>query len=255
MMEYKEDYRTFIGKNADKYLTTFEKFTVNSADQFALTWHWPAFFIPFFWALYRKLYLWAFVALLLSSVGVKIPYVGFLVPNIIFGIAGNYIYYTRVKKKTLQIRQIYSSSDTQRTAELARAGGVSNLALTVLLIIPILGIIAAIAVPNLLTAIQRSKVSRTKAYMRAIGIALGSYKDDHDNYPIQPTEINFSNEILPSSYYAGAFQDGWENGFRYVSEHGTSYKLISYGKDRVEGKSSSVFDTDILFSEGEFLSP
>ena len=54
-----EDYTTFIGKNADKYLTKFKKFNVSGVDNFSATWHWPAFFVGFWWMLYRKLYLWA----------------------------------------------------------------------------------------------------------------------------------------------------------------------------------------------------
>ncbi len=50
-----EDFALFVGKNAEKYLGKFRKFTQNGEDIFAATWHWPAFFFSFWWTLYRKL--------------------------------------------------------------------------------------------------------------------------------------------------------------------------------------------------------
>ena len=61
-----------------------------------------------------------------------------------------------------------------------------------LIVVAIIAILAAIAVPNFLEAQVRSKVSRTKADMRSIINALESYRVDHNHYPpcsyiIQPT--------------------------------------------------------------------
>jgi type II secretory pathway pseudopilin PulG len=138
-----------------------------------------------------------------------------------------------------------------------RARGGNIVAIVVIVVFAVtmfLGIIAAIAVPNLLTAIQRSKRSRTIADMRAIATALGSFQVDYDHYPNQPTEAVLSNEILPAPYYAGTFQDAWETSFRYVSD-GKSYKLTSYGKDKKEGDGHSEFDADIIHSDGRFIAP
>lgn len=253
----REDYKTFIGKNVDKYLSKFDRFGINGTGKFAATWHWPAFFFPFLWMLYRKLYPWAVLVLFLNFVVNVVPF-GYLIFMIILGMTGNYIYYKHAKNKILQIRQT-QPSDRERSAQLARAGGVNNIAVVVaVLLIPVfLGIIAAIAIPNVLTAIQRSKRSRTAADMRAIGTALGSFQIDQNSFPIQQTETELSNEILPDSYYAGTFKDAWETGFRYVSD-GKSYKLISYGKDKQEGGGAGGyydFDADIIYSDGQFIAP
>jgi prepilin-type N-terminal cleavage/methylation domain-containing protein len=53
-----------------------------------------------------------------------------------------------------------------------------------LIVVAIIAILAAIAVPNFLEAQTRSKVSRTKADMRSITTGLESYAVDHNKYPI-----------------------------------------------------------------------
>ena len=82
-----------------------------------------------------------------------------------------------------------------------------------LIVVAIIGIIAAIAVPNLLTAIQRSKRSRTVADMRAIGTALGSYNVDRNIFPNTNTAATMFTILEDQGYYNGATQDGWNLGF------------------------------------------
>ena len=52
-----------------------------------------------------------------------------------------------------------------------------------LIVVAIIGIIAAIAIPNLLNAIDRGKQKRTMADMRSIGTAIESYAVDNNFYP------------------------------------------------------------------------
>ena len=49
-----------------------------------------------------------------------------------------------------------------------------------LIVVAIIAILAAIAVPNFLEAQVRAKVSRTKADMRSIATAIESYRVDHN---------------------------------------------------------------------------
>lgn len=53
-----------------------------------------------------------------------------------------------------------------------------------LIVVAIIAILAAIAVPNFLEAQVRSKVSRTKADMRTVATAIESYFVDYNRYPI-----------------------------------------------------------------------
>ncbi len=52
-----------------------------------------------------------------------------------------------------------------------------------LIVVAIIAILAAIAVPNFLEAQTRSKVSRTHADMRSVATALEAYRTDHNDYP------------------------------------------------------------------------
>ena len=52
-----------------------------------------------------------------------------------------------------------------------------------LIVVAIIAILAAIAVPNFLEAQVRSKVSRTKSDMRTVATALESYRVDNNKYP------------------------------------------------------------------------
>ena len=60
-----------------------------------------------------------------------------------------------------------------------------------LIVVAIIAILAAIAVPNFLEAQTRSKVSRAKADMRTIATALESYAVDFNKYP--PDALFYSN--------------------------------------------------------------
>ncbi len=52
-----------------------------------------------------------------------------------------------------------------------------------LIVVAIIGILAAIAVPNFLNAQERAKVSRAEADIRSIGTALEMYRLDNTGYP------------------------------------------------------------------------
>src|SRR6185369_687838 len=53
-----------------------------------------------------------------------------------------------------------------------------------LIVVAIIGIIAAIAIPNLLAAIQRGKQKRTMGDMKAAATALEAYNFDQSSYPV-----------------------------------------------------------------------
>jgi type II secretion system protein G len=62
-----------------------------------------------------------------------------------------------------------------------------------LIVVAIIAILAAIAVPNFLEAQVRSKISRAKADMRTIAVAIESYAVDNNRGPIGGNEGNFLN--------------------------------------------------------------
>jgi type II secretion system protein G len=64
-----------------------------------------------------------------------------------------------------------------------RRGGFTLIEL--LIVVAIIAILAAIAVPNFLEAQTRAKVSRVKSDMRSLATAIESYRVDHNIYPRQ----------------------------------------------------------------------
>ena len=52
-----------------------------------------------------------------------------------------------------------------------------------LIVIAIIGILAAIAIPNLLNAVQRGRQKRTMGDMRALALAIESYNVDNAMLP------------------------------------------------------------------------
>ena len=67
-----------------------------------------------------------------------------------------------------------------------------------LIVVAIIGIIAAIAIPNLLNAIQRGKQKRTMADMRAIGTAVEAFAVDNNRYPDSASPVsNITDDLEP----------------------------------------------------------
>lgn len=87
-----------------------------------------------------------------------------------------------------------------------------------LIVVAIIAILAAIAVPNFLEAQTRAKVSRVKADMRSTATALEAYAVDNNKYPAYYSEFD-----LDFPAYAGRGTPGAMSRF----EHRVSMRLTS----------------------------
>ncbi len=65
-----------------------------------------------------------------------------------------------------------------------------------LIVVAIIGILAAIAVPNFMNAQTRAKVARAKADLRSLATALESYFLDHNDYPCDETNSSLYYKYL-----------------------------------------------------------
>ena len=132
-----------------------------------------------------------------------------------------------------------------------------------LIVVAIIGIIAAIAIPNLLNAIQRGKQKRTMADIRSYGTAVETYSIDNGFPPNENSGTNakttLDEYLEPTFIRALPAQDGWKQTYQWVhTTGGDSYSFISYGKDRVTagcapGIETKAFANDICFSDGQFI--
>jgi general secretion pathway protein G len=142
-----------------------------------------------------------------------------------------------------------------------------------LIVVAIIGILAAIAIPNLLTAMQRSRQKRSMADMRTNAQALEARATDVNEYTIPGAEVQITwpnptrNVVELSPYLTPTYvkripvYDGWSMPFLFSSDV-DSYAFKSYGADKTSNSdttsatapiTTSNFDCDIIFSEGTFV--
>ena len=126
-----------------------------------------------------------------------------------------------------------------------------------LIVVAIIGIIAAIAIPNLLNAIDRGKQKRTMADMRSLGTAVESYAVDNNVYPAVATAAALKTVVEAGAYIKNMpTTDGWSNTF-VVDSITTEYTLYSVGKDgsgtTCTAGTTTTFNDQICFINGQFL--
>ena len=129
-----------------------------------------------------------------------------------------------------------------------------------LIVVAIIGIIAAIAIPNLLNAIHRGRQKRTMADMRTIGTAIGTYATDMNFYPRGMSALtDFEQYLTPVYLRRLPAKDGWNTTMNaFTDPSGTHYSLESYGKNKTSdgctlGTETVHFDSDICHLDGMFI--
>jgi general secretion pathway protein G len=127
-------------------------------------------------------------------------------------------------------------------------------------------IVAAIAIPNMLNAIDRGKQKRTMADIRSIGTVFEAYAIDNERYPATAglAEVqSIADEVEPVYIRTLPLVDGWGNSI-LIASNGQAYVIVSAGKDgeleadwnaemEIEPHSTSSFTNDIVFGSGQFL--
>lgn len=129
-----------------------------------------------------------------------------------------------------------------------------------LIVVAIIGIIAAIAIPNLLNAIHRGRQKRTMADMRTVATAIGTYATDMNFYPRNVLDMTAMETHLEPVYIRNTpTKDGWGTPVQVQTDaDGDHYTLQSYAKDKtstgcVLNVETNQFDCDICHSDGVFV--
>ena len=124
----------------------------------------------------------------------------------------------------------------------------------VLVVIVILGILAALVVPRVLERPDEARVIAAKSDIAAIVAALKLYRLDNQRYPsteqglaalvARPTQPLFPPNWKPNGYLERLPKDPWGQPYQYLNPglHG-EIDVFSYGADGQPGGSS--IDTDI----------
>ena len=204
-----ENFRAILGpNNQEYYLQRFEEYEANGKT--TIGWHWPAFFITFYWLLYRKMWLAALlyfilpylctsvlgvVGSLLGASGTLLVSVGYLLYILAILLLppmfANGLYYRHCQSKIRQAEQLHDDRERQ-LGYLSAKGGTSNIMLFVVLIvgfIAVIGILAAIAIPAYHDYTQRAKMSGVYQSGRAITQELTQYYAEHQALPTDVHEL------------------------------------------------------------------
>jgi general secretion pathway protein G len=147
--------------------------------------------------------------------------------------------------------------------------------LELLIVVAIIGIIAGIAIPNLLIALQRARQRRTMVDMRNVAMAWEARNIDAGRYngagalpgidqPIALSDLNTA--LAPTYIKVLPLTDGWGYTFQAWSSQSWNapvasqqYAVVSPGRDGQFATTETLgivqnFDCDIIFSNGSFLS-
>ncbi|MFC2972501.1 type II secretion system major pseudopilin GspG [Azotobacter bryophylli] len=129
----------------------------------------------------------------------------------------------------------------------------------IMVVVVILGILAALVVPQIMNRPEQAKVTVARGDIKAIAAALDIYKLDNFAYPStqqglealveKPTGNPQPKNWNRDGYLKQVPQDPWGNPYQYLSP-GTQnrpFDLYSYGADGQEGGSG--LDADIHYDE------
>ena len=116
----------------------------------------------------------------------------------------------------------------------------------IMVVVVIIGLMAAVIVPSVMKRVDDAKVARVKSDIQGITTALTMYRLDNSRYPTgeqglqalvtQPTDPTIKH-WKPGGYLDHLSKDPWGNDYLYVypGAHGKDYDLYSLGADGQPG--------------------
>jgi general secretion pathway protein G len=138
----------------------------------------------------------------------------------------------------------YIARERSRQPSARRTRGFTLIEIMVVVII--IGLLAAIIVPNLMSNVDKANVAKAKQDIRALEAALSMYYLDNSKYPTseqglaaltqQPTDPSIKH-WRPGGYLDRISKDPWGNPYLYTfpGTHGKQYDLFTLGADGQPG--------------------
>jgi len=101
-----------------------------------------------------------------------------------------------------------------------------------MVVIVIIGILAAIAIPTMSKQTDKAKVKRAMAELKTMKTAIDAYRAEKGLYPTT-SQINDVLKENGLNFGSASFKDPWANPYVYSTKNAapTAYKLVSYGPD------------------------
>jgi type II secretory pathway pseudopilin PulG len=142
-----------------------------------------------------------------------------------------------------------------------------------LMVVAIIGILSAIAIPNLINALQRAKQKRTMVSIRNLATAWEARASDVSKYnaagisgaSVPVPLVDLAGELEPTYMKVVPRKDGWERDLSCYAEFALGdtqvaqrYAITSPGRDGVYDPNFTPglftnFDCDIIFANGQFV--
>ena len=115
----------------------------------------------------------------------------------------------------------------------------------VMVVIVILGVLAALIVPNVMGRGEKAKVDTTVITLKGVAAALDQYKLDNDKYPSM--QEGGLDALVNKPEKGGYPKDSWDNDIQYVAPgtDGRPFDLYSFGADGQQGGEET--DADIQY--------
>ena len=108
-----------------------------------------------------------------------------------------------------------------------------------MVVIIILGLLAAFVLPNLTGKSEEAKDKIVCVQMKSVGQALKLYKLDNSSYPTTEEGLNL---LVQKKYFEDAKlpKDAWGNDFIYLQTE-KSFDIISMGADKKESTEDDIY--------------
>jgi len=108
-----------------------------------------------------------------------------------------------------------------------------------MVVIIILGLLAAFVLPNLTGKSEEAKVKIVCVQMQSIAKTLKMYKLDNSTFPTTEEGLNL---LIEKKYFDDGKtpKDSWGNEFIYISED-NSFDLVSKGADKKEDTADDIY--------------
>jgi len=131
-----------------------------------------------------------------------------------------------------------NNRDTQsgRTREVRMTGKSAGFTLVeLLLVVTILGILAAVVVVNFAGQGEESRRNTTRASIAAIGTAIQAYEVRMGRYPEALDELSVATDATPALLDKNRMNDSWGTPFQYKKTGKYEYEIRSAGPDAQMG--------------------
>jgi general secretion pathway protein G len=148
------------------------------------------------------------------------------------------------------IRSLSDNLDKPMDARMIRRRQVSKIRgftlIEIMVVVVIIGLLAAVIVPNVVSQVEKARVSKAQQDIASLETALTMFKLDNSKYPgtdqglqslvVQPSDPSIRH-WKPGGYVKRVQKDPWGNDYLYVfpGTHGGEYDLYSLGADGQPG--------------------